>query len=47
MLVVEATTVVETIRGEKAEAKVEARLRAAFREVGHGVTMRVSARCTQ
>ena len=30
----EALTTVEMIRGEKAEATVEARLRAAFREMG-------------
>ena len=31
----EALTAIETIRGEKAKATVEARLRAAFREMGY------------
>ena len=31
----EALTAIEAIRGEKAEATVEARLRAAFREMGY------------
>ena len=31
----EALTTVEAIRGEKAEATVEAKLRAAFREIGY------------